>query len=121
MVRIAYVSVYLIATSAMVLLVNANSGHEEAALVVWGVASISLGLGTGQVALSLLAFLAIPLAIPFGYPDNYQYSEPLPIFWAVAVYAFFSAGIVFLAALVRLIVEKRRRASPSRSSRPARR
>jgi hypothetical protein len=61
------------------------------------------------VALSLLAFLAVPLAVPFGYPDHYQYSEPLPICWSVAIYSFFSAGLIFSAALVRLIAEKRRR------------
>jgi hypothetical protein len=36
---------------------------------------VLLGWGTGRLSLALLAFLAIP----FGYPDDYQYSEPLPI------------------------------------------
>jgi hypothetical protein len=109
MVRFAYAMAYLIATAAVVILLNANDGHWEAALVIWGLASIVLGLGTGQVAFSLLAFLAVPFAAPFGYPDHYEYSEPIPIFWAVGIYAFLSAGLICVAAVVRLIIEKLRR------------
>jgi hypothetical protein len=80
-------------------------------------------LGTGHLAFSLLAFLAVPFAVPFGYPNDYQYSEPLAIWWGATVAAFLSAGLICVAALGRLIVEKLRRkpATPSRSSLLARR
>jgi hypothetical protein len=89
-----------------------DQGGAAFGIVAWGIASIALGLGTGQIAWSLLAFLAIPLAVPFGYPNDYEYSEPLPIWWGVAICAFFSAGLIFLAALAGPIVEKLRKPRP---------
>ena len=123
MIRFAYVLAYLAAMAAAVILMDANDRGGNAAIVVWGIASIALGLGTGQLAVSLLAFLAIPFAVPFGYPNDYQYSEPLPIWWGATICAFFSAGLIFVAALAKLIVETRRRErpSPTRSSPLARR
>jgi hypothetical protein len=121
MIRSVYVVVYLLALAVAVILLNANDGHGTLGLIAWGVASVALGLGTGRIAFSLLAFLAIPFAVPFGYPNDYEFSEPLPIWWGVAITAFFSAGLIFLAALVRLIAEKRRRPAPTRASLPARR
>jgi len=107
--RIVYIVAYLAGVAAAVLLLDANTGDGEWAVAIWAVASVMLGLGTGQPGFALLAFLAIPFAVPFGYPDNYQYSEPNPIWWGAAVLAFFSAGIVFFGALMRRIVELRRR------------
>jgi hypothetical protein len=109
MTRIAFIVAYLAGAAAAVVLLNANTGDGEWAVAIWAVASVALGLGTGQPGFALLAFLAIPFAVPFGYPDNYQFSEPNPIWWSAAVLAFFSAGIVFFVALVRRIVELRRR------------
>lgn len=108
MVRIAFIVLYLAAAAAAVILFNANIGAGEWAIAIWAIASVLFGWGTGYLAFALLAFLAIPFAIPFGYPDDYQYSEPLPIWWSVAVCAFFSAGLIFLAALVKRTTELRR-------------
>jgi len=109
MIRIVYIVAYLAGAGAAVILLNANTGDGEWAVAIWAVASVLLGLGTGQPGFALLAFLAIPFAGPFGYPDNYQFSEPNPIWWSAAVLAFFSAGIVFFFALMRRIAELRRR------------
>jgi hypothetical protein len=112
MARLATVATYLAGAAAAVILFNANSGDEGLAIAIWAVASVLLGWGTGQLAFALLAFLAIPFAVPFGYPDNYQYSEPLPTWWFVAVLSLFSAGLIFLAALIRRIaIHWRQRAS----------
>lgn len=113
MARIAFIVIYLASAAAAVVLFNANLGHGELAIAIWAVASVLLGLGTGQLGFALLAFLAIPFAVPFGYPDHYQYSEPLPIWWGVAIYAFFSAGLIFFGALMKNMVGlcRRRRAS----------
>jgi hypothetical protein len=100
---------YLAGAAAAVILFNANIGADEGALAIWAIASVLLGWGTGKPALALLAFLAIPYAIPFGAPDNYEFSEPLPIWWTVAVCSLFSAGLIFLAALAKRIIETRRR------------
>lgn len=108
MARIAFIMVYLAAAAAAVILFNANIGAGEWAIAIWAIASVLLGWGTGQPILAPLALLAIPFAIPFGYPDNYQYSEPLPIWWGVAICTFFSAGLIFLAALVKRTSDLRR-------------
>jgi len=113
MARIAFIVVYLVTAAAAVVLFNANIGHGELAIVIWAVASVLLGLGTGQLGFALLAFLAIPFAVPFGYPDHYEYSEPLPIWWGVAIYACFSAGLIFLGALMKNIADLRRRRQAS--------
>jgi hypothetical protein len=107
--RIALIVAYLAGAAAAVILINANSGDGKLALVIWTVASVLLGWGTGQLRLSLLAFLAIPFAVPFGYPDNYQYSEPLPIWWSAFFCAFVSAALIFLTAFIRRFVEVHRR------------
>lgn len=117
MTRIAFIVAYLAAAAAAVVLLNANTGDGEWAVAIWAVASVVLGLGTGQPGFALLAFLAIPFAVPFGYPDNYQFSEPNPIWWSAAVLAFFSAGVIFFVALLRRIAELRRHRPATPSSR----
>jgi len=106
--RIAFVVTYLGSAAAAVILFNANIGQGELAVAIWAAASVLLGWGTGYFSFALLAFLAIPFAVPFGYPDHYQFSEPLPIWWSTAVCAFFSAGLILLSAFTKLIVEARR-------------
>ena len=108
MARIAFVLTYLAGAAAAVILLNANTGDGELAIVIWAITSVLLGGGTGTLGFALLAFLAIPFAVPFGYPDNYQFSEPMPIWWSAAFCALFSAGLILLSALMRLIVEARR-------------
>lgn len=109
MTRIAFIVIYLAGAAAAVVLLNANTGDGEWAVAIWAVASVLLGLGTGQPGFALLAFLAIPFAVPFGFPDDYQFSEPNPIWWSATVLAFLSAGLIFFVALMRRIAELRRR------------
>jgi hypothetical protein len=113
MARIAFVVLYLVGAALAVILFNANIGAGEWAIAIWAIASVLLGWGTGYPTFALLSFLAIPFAIPFGYPDDYQYSEPLPIWWGVAICAFFSGGLIFLAALVKRTIKLRRHRQPS--------
>lgn len=112
MIRFVFVAAYLAAMAITVLLVDANSGLEGWALGAWAIASVALGLGTGQLGFALLAFLAIPFAVPFGYPNNYEFSEPLPIWWVATIFSLFSAGLIFLAALAQRILQLRRKQQP---------
>lgn len=77
-------------------------------IVIWAVASVLLGWGTGQLGFAFLALLAIPFAVPFGYPDHYQYSEPMPIWWSAMFYAFISTCLIFASALIKHVVKARR-------------
>ncbi|HUC07309.1 MAG TPA: hypothetical protein VMR96_04400, partial [Solirubrobacterales bacterium] len=101
MSRIAFVVTYLAGAAAAVILLNANSGDGELAIAIWAVASVLLGWGTGQLGFVFLALLAVPFAVPFGYPDDYQYSEPLPIWWSAMFCAFASAFLIFASVLIR--------------------
>jgi hypothetical protein len=118
MPRIAFISAYLVSMAAAVVLLNANVGTVELALAVWAIVSVLLGWGTGQMFFALLAFVAIPFAVPFGYPDNYEFSEPLPIWWDAAICSLLSAGLILIGAIVRLVVnaKKPRRSEASSES-----
>lgn len=113
MTRIVFVVAYLAGAVVAIVLFNANVGLELLALVIWAVASVLLGWGTGGFVFALLAFLAIPFSVPFGNPDHYQYSEPLPIWWWVSFLAFGSALLIFAAALVRQVFDSHRHQRPS--------
>jgi len=108
MTRNAFILTYLAGAAAAIILLNANTGDGELAVVIWAVASVLLGWGTGRLGFALLALLAIPFAVPFGYPDHYQYSEPLPIWWSAMFCAFISACLIFASALIKNVVEARR-------------
>jgi hypothetical protein len=113
MTRIAFVVTYLAGAALAIVLFNANIGHDLLGVVIWAVASVLLGWGTGSLAFALLAFLAIPFAVPFGNPDDYPYSEPLPI-WSWAIFlASGSACLIFAAALVKQVFDSRRHQRPS--------
>lgn len=105
MTRIALVVTYLAGMTIAIILTNANSGDDGLVIVIWAVASVLLGWGTGQLGFALLALLAIPFAVPFGYPDHYQYSEPMPIWWTAMFCAFISACLIFGAALMRQVID----------------
>jgi hypothetical protein len=98
---------YLLAITATVIVWNANIGAAGwwAGVVGWGCASILFGAVTGRLIFFLWAFVAIPIAVPFGVPDNYQWSEPLPIWWFTAVISLFAAGLIFVAALARRVFD----------------
>lgn len=109
MTRIALIVTYLASVATAVILINANSGDGVLALVIWAAASLLLGWGTGRLSFSLLALLAIPFAVPFGYPDHYQYSEPMPVWWAALFWALISACLILASALLKSTLEDRRR------------
>lgn len=108
MTRIAFVVTYLAAAAVAVVLLDANGGGSGLAIVIWAVASVLLGWGTGRPGLALLSLLAIPFAVPFGYPDHYQYSEPMPIWWSAMLCAFISTCLIFAGALIKNAVDAQR-------------
>jgi hypothetical protein len=107
-IRIAFIVTYLAGAAAAVVLLNANSGNGELVIMIWAVASVLLGWGTRKLDFAFLALLAIPFAVPFGYPDHYQYSEPMPIWWSTMFCAFISACLIFASALIKNLVEAHR-------------
>lgn len=113
MLRLAFVIVYLVAMGIGVILIDAGTDLEGWGALIWAVASVALGLGTGRFSFVLLAFLAVPFAVPFGYPNNYEFSEPLPTWFSMVFLSVYSAGLILLSVLANRGVQlyRRRRAA----------
>jgi hypothetical protein len=115
-IRIVLISLYLAAAAVAVILINADTANASTALALLGMASLLLGGGTGQPLLGLLAFLAVPFALPFGLADKHLGSDPPLVGWLVFFYGFGSAILIMLAALTRMVVDARRRERRQRRS-----
>lgn len=113
MIRAAFVLAYLAAMAFAVISVDAGSDLEGWGVLIWAIASLALGIGTGYLSLALLAFLAIPFAVPFDYPSDAQLHDPLPTWFGVMYLSLCSAGLVLLAAVAGRIVEQLRKRRPS--------
>jgi hypothetical protein len=109
--RIALLLIYMAATVAAVVLANANTENSGVAIAIWWVASVVLGWGSRAPALALLAFLAIPMAIPFGYVNNYLGSDApwVPLFAAAG--GAVSALLIALSAFGARIYVRRHQSS----------
>jgi hypothetical protein len=115
--RIALVAIYLAGMAAGVVAMDSKDGAETASIIVL-VVSLLLGAGTGDYRLATLSLLAVPFAIPFGFPEDTE-ADPLLPTWLGAMYlAAWSAAAIFIAAFLREIAISRlqRRGSPRDSS-----
>lgn len=113
MTRIALVVIYLACMAVAVVSLDASVEDVSPVVTLWVIASVLLGWGTGRIGFALLALLALPFSLPFGYPDQSFY-EPLPLWFSAGFYALVSAGLIVLTALMRRGVEiHRRRRAPS--------
>lgn len=109
LVRAAAVTVYLAGTVAAVALLD-DSPDATLAFAIWMAVSVLLGAVAGHPLWALLALLAIPIAIPFGIPDDPVSLRNDPVFPTafVAIYlGCFSAAAIFLAALGRMKFDAR--------------
>lgn len=109
MIRIVCLVVYFAATAVVVLLFNADQANYEAAMALWGLASILLGLGTGRPLWAPFAFLAVPFAMPFGVANEYLGSDAPSVAIIVFIWAVGSAALITISALARMTIEARRR------------
>lgn len=85
---------YLAAVLGVIALADADSG---AGLPVWVAVSFCLGWVTRSPWSALLPLLAVPLAVPFGYPEewtSYGGHDPLPLWFGALAAAPWSAAIV---------------------------
>ena len=110
MMRILLVFAYLAAAAFAVVLFDAHTENEQlemAALVLWGLASLLLGWGTGQPLWSLLVVAVIAFAVPFGSQNPPVYHEAA----ITVIFGFYvgvaSAALIVISALARMIVERR--------------
>lgn len=82
-VRAGAAILYVAVMVGVVVLANAGT---SGALLIWSAASICLGWLTRRPRLAFLPFLAIAIAVPFGYPDEWRGGDPL-ILWTEALAA----------------------------------
>jgi len=85
---------------------NADTGNYDGAVVLWGMASVALGLVARDFRFVLLPLLAIPTSVAFGYPERYVGGEPAPIWWFGAMFGVLSGMVIALAVALGLVVEQ---------------
>jgi DNA-binding transcriptional ArsR family regulator len=85
--------------------VMANAGITEAVLV-WAAASFCVGWISRNPWSALLPLLAIPIAVPFGYPDKWTGGDPLLLWSEVLLAASIQAVIVFAGFGGRRLIER---------------
>lgn len=115
MMRIAFAVAYLGAMLVALFLMDADGGGLWG--TVWLLASILLGLGTGDYRLALLAVLTIPMAIPFGLPDDPEGDPVFPLWVAMLGFAPISAVLILFGAFVRQTARERFSRAARRASR----
>jgi hypothetical protein len=108
MPRSVAAGIYVVAVVIAVALLNAHGG-SSAAFLLWVLASIFLGAATGRPSFALLALLAIPVAIPFGIPDDdlSRRADPvLPLVFIAAYFVPISALLIVASAFARRTIER---------------
>jgi uncharacterized membrane protein len=105
--QIGLVAAYLIGMVVAIVSLDASSDGEWA--TIWAIVSVLLGAGTGKFRFAPLSLLALPIAIPFGLPED-RYSDPVLPIWVAAMYfALFSFVLILLSALARQGIDSRLR------------
>jgi hypothetical protein len=64
------IGVYLAALVAGILMFNANAENNWVVVGIWSAASVVLGWSLARWSAAFLPFVAIPIAVPFGYADD---------------------------------------------------
>jgi len=109
--RIGAATLYVAIVLGLIAL--ADSGVRETDLM-WLIASLCLGWVTRSPWFALVPLIAVPIAVPFGYPDEWSQSwghDPLPLWFGILV------AVPVLAALVLAGVGGRRLFERSRAAR----
>jgi hypothetical protein len=109
MIRIVLLVTYLAAAAVAIILVNADWANQQQAMVLWGLASVLLGWGTGQTRWALLAFLAVPFAVPFGFSNEFLGSDAPLVAFLAFMFGIGSAALIVISAGARMIVDGDRR------------
>ncbi len=104
--RVAIIGTYVAILLGMVVAVNADAANGNTALLVWSVASLVLGWTIRHPLTMILPFLAIPIAVPFGYAEEWQGSDAPLLYLGMAFQAPFQALVVSLGLGGRVFFER---------------
>jgi hypothetical protein len=101
---------YIAVMVGAVVLVNADAENNWLAFSIWSAASLVLGWTAREVWLALLPVVAVPIALPFGYADQWLGSDA-PLVWLFAAFSGVIQVVLVLAALGARVLYERRQLS----------
>lgn len=94
--RVAVVGIYVAFLLGMIVALNADAENGDTTLLVWTAASFALGWLVRQPWVAMLPLLAIPIAAPFGYADEWLGSDAPLLYLGMAFQAPVQAVVVAL-------------------------
>jgi hypothetical protein len=112
-VRVAAVGIYLAVVVGVVVAWNANAetagtAFSGTAFLIWSAASFALGLIVGRPWAMLTPLLAIPIALPFGYAEEWVGSDAPLISLAMVFEASIQVVVVGFGLGGRVLFERAR-------------
>jgi hypothetical protein len=99
--------VYLVGAIAFVVIYNADAESVDEATALLAASSVACGWLAKWWPAALLAFILVPLAEPFGYPES-DFGEPAPVWAVAALVTLPSAGLILVATWAGRIWARRR-------------
>jgi hypothetical protein len=103
--RVGAAILYLVAMLGVVALAKADIAE---ALLIWSAASLCLGWTARWPWLALLPLLASPIAVPFGYPEDWSGREVMPLWFEMLWAALGQAIIVIVGFSGRHLYDRSR-------------
>jgi hypothetical protein len=105
-VKLAAIVAYLGVMLSTIVLFNADAENSLLAFSVWSAGSLALGWITGSMAAVVVPLLAIPIALPFGYADQWLGSDAPLVGWFAVVGGAIQIAVVFIAVIARMLYER---------------
>jgi len=97
---------YVVVMLGILALFNADAENNFLALAVWSAASLVIGWVMRDAWAVVLSLLALPMAVPFGYADQWLGSDAPYVWWLAMSTGAIQVIVVFAAVLGRLLYER---------------
>ena len=103
------VILYLAVMVVAFVIFNGNADNSELAFAIVAISSLLLGALVPRWSMAVVPFLAIPIAIPFGYADRFLGSDAPYVWWFAVITAAISALLILAVNAVRKGYERRQK------------
>jgi hypothetical protein len=101
-------AVYVATLLGSVLVYNADAENNWPAFALAAAGSIAFGWIADRPGLAVLAVVAVPFSLPFGYADEYLGSDAPRVWWFGVAVAVISAALIVASAWTRRLTERGR-------------